>query len=206
MGRLLSKTLPDGSDVQYEYDQYGQLTAVEDGVTPLAWDYDPLGRLTAEHQGWASQYYRYDAQGQLTHWQLPDHNQLQYDYHPGGSLDRIHLNGQQLTRHHFQHGLERERQQGGVSSQFDYDDQGRLQAHRLQQQHSVRVERRYHYHATGNLAQTDDSRYGSTYYDYDPLDRLTSDANGHPIDHNNMTKRIWNPRLQRLGLRNRQPY
>ncbi|BDM64473.1 hypothetical protein NFHSH190041_19250 [Shewanella sp. NFH-SH190041] len=44
----------------------------------------------------------------------------------------------------------------------------------MQQHNTVRFERRYHYHATGNLAQTDDNRYGSTYYDYDPLDRLTS--------------------------------
>ncbi|EJN6958659.1 YD repeat-containing protein [Photobacterium damselae subsp. damselae] len=43
MGRLLTKVLPDGAEVQYQYDQQGQLIGIDDGVTPLAWQYDPLG-------------------------------------------------------------------------------------------------------------------------------------------------------------------
>nr|WP_275667677.1 RHS repeat domain-containing protein [Photobacterium damselae] len=42
MGRLLTKVLPDGTEVQYQYDQQGQLIGIDDGVTPLAWQYDPL--------------------------------------------------------------------------------------------------------------------------------------------------------------------
>ncbi|HIF9226196.1 TPA: RHS repeat-associated core domain-containing protein [Photobacterium damselae] len=172
MGRLLTKVLPDGTEVQYQYDQQGQLIGIDDGVTPLAWQYDPLGRLTAEHQGWASQYYQYDLVGQLSHWQLPDHNILTFSRAKGGALDGISINDRLLTRHRYQHGLEVFRHQGEVQSLFAYDDQGRLHSHLQQQQgHTVRS-CDYQYNATGNLAEVRDNRYGVTQYKYDPLDRL----------------------------------
>ncbi|MCG3822964.1 RHS domain-containing protein, partial [Photobacterium damselae] len=172
MGRLLTKVLPDGTEVQYQYDQQGQLIGIDDGVTPLAWQYDPLGRLTAEHQGWASQYYQYDLVGQLSRWQLPDHNILTFSRAKGGALEGISINDRPLTRHRYQHGLEVLRHQGEVQSLFAYDDQGRLHSHLQQQQgHTVRS-CDYQYNATGNLAEVHDNRYGVTQYEYDPLDRL----------------------------------
>ncbi|HIF9226189.1 TPA: RHS repeat domain-containing protein [Photobacterium damselae] len=172
MGRLLTKVLPDGTEVQYQYDQQGQLIGIDDGVTPLAWQYDPLGRLTAEHQGWASQYYQYDLVGQLSRWQLPDHNILTFSRAKGGALEGISINDRPLTRHRYQHGLEVLRHQGEVQSLFAYDDQGRLHSHLQQQQgHTVRS-CDYQYNATGNLAEVRDNRYGVTQYKYDSLDRL----------------------------------
>ncbi|PSW70860.1 RHS repeat protein [Photobacterium kishitanii] len=174
MGRLLTKVLPDGVEIQYQYDKQGQLIGIDDGVTPLAWQYDPLGRLTAEHQGWASQYYRYDQIGQLTHWQLPDHNVLEYGRAKGGSLEQITLNDQLLTRHDYQQGLEVYRQQGDIQNRFSYDDQGRLRRHLQHQQDHTVSSRDYYYNVVGNLSKVNDSRYGVTHYEYDPLDRLKS--------------------------------
>ena len=172
MGRLLAKELPDGAEIKYQYDKQGQLIGIDDGVTPLAWQYDPLGRLTAEHQGWASQYYRYDQVGQLTHWQLPDHNVLEYGHAKGGLLEQITLNDRPLTRHGYQQGLEVHRQQGDIQSRFSYDDQGRLRRHLQHQQGHTVSSRDYSYNVVGNLSKVSDSRYGVTQYEYDPLDRL----------------------------------
>ncbi|MBK3446400.1 RHS repeat protein, partial [Pseudomonas lactis] len=53
-GRLVRKTLPDDSVVDYAYDRQGNLLSVEDGHWALAYEYDRQNRLTAEHQGWGT--------------------------------------------------------------------------------------------------------------------------------------------------------
>lgn len=171
MGRLLKKCLPDGREIQFSYDQYGQLTQVDDGAWPLAFEYDTGGNLVAEHQGWASSYFKHDAMGQLVHWQLPDGNQLDYLYQHG-TLSGIDLNGSELTRHQMVGGLEMRRSQGALTQQYEYDEQGRLTAMRVQRGKQVARERRYGYDSTGNLLQINDSVQGEQHYRYDPLDRL----------------------------------
>ncbi|MFQ2083797.1 RHS repeat-associated core domain-containing protein [Aeromonas veronii] len=171
MGRLLKKTLPDGREIQFSYDQYGQLTQVDDGAWPLTFEYDAAGNLLAEHQGWASSYFKHDAMGRLAHWQLPDGNKLAYHY-LHGELSGIDLNGAELTRHQMVGGLEMRRSQGALTQQYEYDEQGRLTALRLQRGKQVARERRYGYDRTGNLLQINDSVQGEQHYRYDPLDRL----------------------------------
>ncbi|WP_163023888.1 RHS repeat domain-containing protein, partial [Pseudomonas viridiflava] len=51
-GRLLVKTLADGSTIHYRYDALGRLVSVDDGHWPLAYEYDLQDRLITEHQGW----------------------------------------------------------------------------------------------------------------------------------------------------------
>ncbi|CAI8713867.1 hypothetical protein EMIT0324P_120004 [Pseudomonas chlororaphis] len=60
--------------------------------------------------------YEYDKLGQLSHCRLP-----------GGQLSSIDLNGSRLTSHQFNAGREQQRQ-------YQYDEQGRLQAHSVSQQ------------------------------------------------------------------------
>ena len=171
MGRLLKKTLPDGREIQFSYDQYGQLTQVDNGAWPLTFEYDTAGNLLAEHQGWASSYFKHDDMGRLAYWQLPDGNQLAYHY-LHGELSGIDLNGAELTRHQRVGGLEMRRSQGALTQQYEYDEQGRLTALRLQRGKQVARERRYGYDSTGNLLQINDSVQGEQRYRYDPLDRL----------------------------------
>jgi len=59
-------------------------------------------------------------------------------------------------------------------SQYQYDEQGRLQAHSFSQRDKHLFQRRYKYDANGNLAGINDSRKGNSSYHYDPLDRLLS--------------------------------
>ncbi|WP_191634965.1 RHS repeat domain-containing protein, partial [Pseudomonas fluorescens] len=70
-------------------------------------------------------------------------------------------------------GREQQRQQGQLTSQYHYDDQGRLQAHAINQQTRPLYLRHYTYAVNGNLATVADSRHGQRSYYYDPLNRLT---------------------------------
>ncbi|WP_016705038.1 RHS repeat-associated core domain-containing protein [Pseudomonas chlororaphis] len=175
-GRLLVKTLADGEEIHYSYDALGRLVNVDDGHWPLAYEYDLQDRLITEHQGWGTLRYEYDKLGLLSHCRLPDGSKLDYRHAPGGQLSSIDLNGSRLTSHQFSAGREQQRQQGLLLSQYQYDEQGRLQAHSVSQQqhgqHHNLYRRAYAYDANGNLAGIDDSRKGNLRYHYDPLDRL----------------------------------
>jgi RHS repeat-associated protein len=171
-GRLLVKTLADGEEIHYRYDAFGRLVNVDDGHWPLAYEYDLQDRLITEHQGWGTLRYEYDTVGQLKHCRLPDGSKLDYHHQRGGQLSSIDLNGSRLTTHQFSAGQELQRQQGLLLSQYQYDEQGRLQAHSVSQKARNLFRRRYAYDANGNLAGIDDSRKGNRSFHYDPLDRL----------------------------------
>ncbi|MCU0122215.1 RHS repeat protein [Pseudomonas sp. B2M1-30] len=173
-GRLLVKTLADGEEIHYSYDALGRLVNVDDGHWPLAYEYDVQNRLITEHQGWGTTRYEYDNVGQLSHCRLPDGSKLDYRHQSGGRLNSIDLNGSRLTTHQFSAGREHKRQQGLLLSQYEYDEQGRLQAHNVDQRDKNLFQRRYAYDANGNLAGIDDSRKGNRSFHYDPLDRLIS--------------------------------
>ncbi|RON15308.1 RHS repeat-associated core domain-containing protein [Pseudomonas frederiksbergensis] len=173
-GRLLVKTLPDGINVEYRYDSLGRLTSVDDGHDhPLEFEYDQQDRLITEHQGWGTLRYGYDACGQLNRLRLPDSSKLDYHHAKGGALTAIDLNGARLTTHQFAFGRELQRQQGQLTSQYHYDEQGRLQAHAINQQSRPLYMRHYSYAVNGNLATIADSRHGQRSYYYDALNHLT---------------------------------
>jgi RHS repeat-associated protein len=172
-GRLRVKTLPDGIKVEYRYDSLGRLVSVDDGHDhPLEFEYDPQDRLITEHQGWGTLRYGYDACGQLNRLRLPDGSKLDYHHAKGGALTAIDLNGTRLTTHQFAFGREQQRQQGQLLSEYAYDDQGRLKAHAVSQQHQPLYRRDYAYSANGNLDSIADTRHGQRNYQYDPLNRL----------------------------------
>ncbi|MHC8389833.1 RHS repeat-associated core domain-containing protein [Pseudomonas sp. MDT2-39-1] len=173
-GRLLIKTLPDGIKVEYRYDSLGRLIGVDDGHDhPLEFEYDQQDRLITEHQGWGTLRYGYDVCGQLNRLRLPDGSKLDYHHAKGGALAAIDLNGARLTTHQFAFGREQQRQQGQLTSHYHYDEQGRLQAHAINQQTRPLYMRHYGYAVNGNLATIADSRHGQRSYYYDPLNRLT---------------------------------
>ncbi|WP_043051557.1 RHS repeat-associated core domain-containing protein, partial [Pseudomonas fluorescens] len=172
-GRLVRKTLPDNSVVDYTYDRQGNLLSVEDGHWALAYEYDRQNRLTAEHQGWGTLRYGYDACGQLQKLRLPDNNRLTFNHDKGGHLATVELNGEVLTSHLFRAGREHQRQQGQLLSHYHYDDQNRLHAHAVTQHQNHRYQRQYDYDKSGNLTRLLDTRKGEHRYHYDPLARLT---------------------------------
>ncbi|MCF5800679.1 type IV secretion protein Rhs, partial [Pseudomonas sp. PA-1-5A] len=172
-GRLVRKTLPDASVVDYAYDRQGNLLSVEDGHWALAYEYDRQNRLTAEHQGWGTLRYGYDACGQLKTLCLPDNNRVTFTHDKGGHLATVELNGEVLTSHLFKSGREHQRRQGQLLSHYHYDDQNRLHAHAVTQQQNYLYQRQYDYDKSGNLTRLLDTRKGEHLYRYDPLNRLT---------------------------------
>jgi len=172
-GRLVRKTLPDDSIIEYAYDRQGNLLSVDDNHWALAYEYDSQNRLTAEHQGWGTLRYGYDACGQLQHLRLPDNNRVAFNHGKGGHLSTVELNGETLTSHLFKSGQEHQRQQGQLLSHYHYDDQQRLHAHAITQQADTLYQRQYDYDTAGNLARLLDTRKGEHSYHYDPLNRLT---------------------------------
>ncbi|EIK68315.1 Rhs family protein [Pseudomonas synxantha BG33R] len=172
-GRLVRKTLPDASVVDYAYDRQGNLLSVEDGHWALAYEYDRQNRLTAEHQGWGTLRYGYDACGQLQKLRLPDNNRLTFNHDKGGHLATVELNGEVLTAHLFKSGREHQRQQGQLLSHYHYDEQNRLHAHAVTQQQNYLYQRQYDYDKSGTLTRLLDTRKGQHDYRYDPLNRLT---------------------------------
>ncbi|WP_223487592.1 RHS repeat-associated core domain-containing protein [Pseudomonas sp. A-RE-19] len=172
-GRLLTKTLPDGIQVDYRYDSLGRLISVNDGHDhPLEFEYDQQDRLITEHQGWGTLRYGYDACGQLNRLRLPDGSKLDYHHAKGGALTAIDLNGARLTTHQFAFGREQQRQQGLLLSEYAYDDQGRLKAHAVSQHRVALYRRDYAYSLNGNLDHITDTRHGQRSHQYDPLNRL----------------------------------
>ncbi|WP_421849472.1 RHS repeat domain-containing protein [Marinomonas sp.] len=105
---------------------------------------------------------------------MPDANVLEYQRAKGGVLRAINLNDTVLTQHHFQKGLEVMRNQGEVKSHFHYDDQGRLVNQSQMLEGREKQRRQYQYDGLGNLVQISDKQRGDTFYDYDPLSRLTA--------------------------------
>lgn len=172
-GQLLQKTLPDGKKINYSYNAQGLLSEVDDGDWPINYEYDLSGKLTAEHQGWATLRYQYSPLGILSQCQLPDGNVVDYQHIRGGQLAQVNLNGKKVTEHFYSLGQEVKRQQGSLTSFYQYDDQGRLTSHRVNSLSETLYKRQYQYSPAGNLEFIDDSHKGKREYFYDPLDRLT---------------------------------
>ncbi len=61
---------------------------------------------------------------------------------------------------------------GGISQSFAYDNIGRLVDSKTRQSTRVRRERRYHWGKADLLLKTEDSRYGTTLYEYSPTGHL----------------------------------
>ena len=61
---------------------------------------------------------------------------------------------------------------GGISQSFAYDNIGRLVDSKTRQSTRVRRERRYHWGKADRLLKTEDSRYGTTSYEYSPTGHL----------------------------------
>ncbi|MCE2030449.1 RHS repeat-associated core domain-containing protein [Sessilibacter corallicola] len=180
LGRLTEKHSPDGDISTFAYDNAGRLTEANNQSQTLRFHYDALGRLIEEQQGNETLRHQYNSQGLRTQTQLPSGEALNYAFNAIGQLQAACFkdstgNEQIITElKHNPLGLIAERQQGQLTSEYDYDAMGRLAEHRVlsqSQKHAV-IQRHYHYTSSGNLEGIDDLNKGSTRYFYDAIDRL----------------------------------
>ncbi len=175
LGRLLKKTLPEGSVSEYTYDPLGRLQSAHNSHSVLLFQYNALGQVTQENQSGETVRHEYDALGNRVATVTPDGRRIDYQHDAQGRVQAVLLDGEALSRHKFDElGQETARQQGKLVSRYDYDPAGRLlnQQAGLQGSANPLIGRRYAYDTAGRLAALDDLRQGTTRYLYDPADRL----------------------------------
>ncbi|CAM6607491.1 RHS repeat protein [Escherichia coli] len=180
-GQLLAFTDCSGYQTRYEYDRFGQMTAVhrEEGIS-LYRHYDNRGRLTSvkDAQGRETRY-EYNAAGDLTAVITPDGNRSETQYDAWGKAVSTTQGG--LTRSMEYDAAGRVislTNENGSHSDFSYDALDRL----VQQGGFDGRTQRYHYDLTGKLTQSEDEGL-ITLWHYDASDRITHrTVNGDPAE------------------------
>ncbi|MBI5196253.1 MAG: transglutaminase [Nitrospirae bacterium] len=101
-------TYPDSSTVHFTYDQYDQLTGMQEAIGSSSYGYDAVGRLTSQTDanGFAVAY-GYDAAGNLTSITYPGNKTVNYTY---DALNRLKTVTNWLSQ----------------TATYNYDDAGRL--------------------------------------------------------------------------------
>jgi len=191
LGRLLRKSNNSGDSAEFHYDPLGRLTAANNADAFVRYQYDNSGHLIAEHcdsdtlvqsmaQGSSTSHshslrHSYDKRGWRTTTSSDDHH-LNFQHSPGGQLYGLDHNGHPVVRCEYDAaGLLKRKVQGHLSSEFDYDDLGRLlqQKTARSRQQDTLIQRDYKYSHAGNLEQIEDLLRGITQYHYDHNDQLT---------------------------------
>ena len=180
-GQLLAFTDCSGYQTRYEYDRFGQMTAVhrEEGIS-LYRCYDNRGRLTSakDAQGHETRY-EYNAAGDLTAVIAPDGNRSETQYDAWGKAVSSTQGG--LTRsmeYDIAGRVTTLTNENGSHSAFRYDALDRL----VQQSGFDGRTQRYRYDLTGKLTQSEDEGL-VTLWHYDASDRITHrTVNGEPAE------------------------
>ncbi|MCB2256855.1 RHS element core protein [Escherichia albertii] len=170
-GQLLTFTDCSGYETHYEYDRFGQMTAVhhEEGAS-LYRNYDNRGQLISvkDTQGRETRY-EYNAAGDLTVIVTPDGNRSETQYDAWGKAISTPQGG--LTRSMEYDAAGRVitlTNENRSHSDFSYDTLDRL----VQQRGFDGRTQRYRYDLTGKLTQSEDEGL-ITLWHYDESDRIT---------------------------------
>ncbi|HEB1802393.1 TPA: RHS repeat protein [Escherichia albertii] len=180
-GQLLTFTDCSGYETHYEYDRFGQMTAVhhEEGAS-LYRNYDNRGQLISvkDTQGCETRY-EYNAAGDLTVIVTPDGNRSETQYDAWGKAISTTQGG--LTRSMEYDAAGRVitlTNENRSHSDFSYDTLDRL----VQQRGFDGRTQRYRYDLTGKLTQSEDEGL-ITLWHYDESDRITHrTVNGEPAE------------------------
>ena len=156
----------------HEYDKCGR-------VTRITHDYDNMGLPVEERCNEHKILRTYDRLGQIATLTSSLGANLTYERNEFGELLNFKAR-QGDTENHFvsEHqydslGFELERMlPGGISQSFAYDNIGRLVDSKTRQSSKVRRERKYHWGKADRLLKTEDSRYGTTTYEYSATGHL----------------------------------
>ena len=189
-GQLLTFTDCSGYRTRYEYNRFGQVTALhqEEGLSQYR-AYDERGRLVSQK----------DAAGHETH----------YEYSTAGDLTTVtHPDGSRQTINYDAAGHPVSTTEGGLTLQMEYDAAGRVTRlinengagttftydllDRLAQETGFDGRtQRYHYSVTGQLIRSEDESL-ITLWHYDASDRLTHrTVNDEPAEQWQYNERGW---------------
>ncbi|MDH5180069.1 MAG: RHS repeat protein [Gammaproteobacteria bacterium] len=159
--------------VTFGYDELGRLVEAANDSGELAFAWDETGNLLSESINGQAIEHSYNELGQLISSLLPTGQTIQYGYNKQGLFTLAALDDQILTRiERNKLGYETQRNMGSLTAQREYDPMGRLLSQRTANQQKPILARNYSYDLAGNLHQIEDMKQGSTWFSYDPLDRL----------------------------------
>ena len=201
-GRVIRETLPSGKFKEYEYDKCDRVTRIThdyDKVEEQTYSYYSSGRLQEAKNEHALVSFRYNNMGLPVEERCNEHKilrtydrlgqistltsslgaNLTYERNEFGELLNFKARQGEAENHFVSEhqydslGFELERMlPGGISQSFAYDNIGRLVDSKTRQSSKVCRERKYHWGKADHLLKTEDSRYGTTSYEYSPTGHL----------------------------------
>lgn len=189
-GQLLAFTDCSGYETHYEYDRFGQMTAVhhEESVS-LYRNYDNRGQLISvkDTQGRETRY-EYNSAGDQTAVIAPDGNRSETQYDAWGKAVSTTQGG--LTRsmeYDIAGRVTTLTNENGSHTEFSWDVLDRI----VQETGFDGRTQRYHYDLTGKLTQSEDEGL-ITLWHYDASDRITRRTiNGEPAEQWQYDARGW---------------
>ncbi len=197
-GQLLSFTDCSGYETRYNYDRFGQVTAIhqEEGLSQYR-AYDTRGRLVSQRDAAGREtHYEYSEAGDLITVTGPDGNRTETQYDAGGRPVSITAGG--LTRRMQYDAAGRVTQltnENGSHTEFTYDALDRL----TQQTGFDGRTQRYGYNTGGQLIRSEDESL-VTLWHYDESDRLTHrTVNGEPAEQWQYNERGWLAEISHLS-------
>ena len=218
-GRVIKETLPSGKFKEYEYDKCGRVTRIvhDYDQEEQTYSYYSSGRLQEAKNEHALVSFRYNNMGLPVEERMNEHiirrsynsmgqiasltsslgANLVYERNEFGEL--ISFRAEQAESHFgSEHqydslGFELERMlPGGISQSFAYDNIGRLVDSKTRQSTKVRRERRYHWGKADRLLKTEDSRYGTTSYEYSPTGHLQKATYADGTEEHRLSDKVGN--------------
>ncbi|EDT8818840.1 RHS repeat protein, partial [Salmonella enterica subsp. enterica] len=197
-GEVVSRTDCSGYETRYEYNRYGQQTAVhyEEGLSVYR-GYDRRGRLSSvkDSQGRETTYEYSDA-GDLTAVTRPDGQRREAEYDARGRLISVTEGG--LTRrveYDAAGRVVRLENENGAEMRFTYDALNRV----TEQRGFDGRTQRYGYDRSGRLARSEDEDL-VTHWHYDNADRLTQrTVNGQEAERWQYDERGWLTALSHIS-------
>lgn len=197
-GQLLSVSDCSGYETRYDYDRFGQVTAIhqEDGLSQYR-AYDTRGRLVSQRDAAGRETrYEYSDAGDLTTVIAPDSSRTETQYDAGGRPVSITEGG--LTRQITYDAAGRVTQltnENGSHTSFTYDLLDRL----TQQTGFDGRTQRYGYNTGGQLVRSEDESLVTVWH-YDEADRLTHrTVNGDPAEQWQYNERGWLAEISHLS-------
>jgi len=185
VGRLIEKvsagTQRPALRSRFDYDELGRLVKASSEGGRVIFSWDNCHQLITEQHSIRGLEYRlqhhYDEAGHRTHTQLPDGRCIKNYYYGNGHRLQVNLDQRIITeserdaRHQ-----EIRRRQGPLTSEYQYDERGRLLSQRTSSTVKATkrlVSRDYYWRSDGQLMGINDQLRGLQQYHYDALGRLT---------------------------------
>jgi RHS repeat-associated protein len=171
---VTKKTLGSGEVHTFGYDKDGRYLTISSDDCSIEFAYDKKGRRILEHRDGKGTSRVFSNDNRLTvtnvfeHFQISHHRTSESDLHiidPTGTSQQVHLIGNGLVSTKVSNGSE-------AYSQYDYMGRCLLKVVSSRRNNSSPWTRRYSYSGEGRLLRVEDSRLGSTSYQYDAAHRL----------------------------------